>query len=155
MGGWAKEDTDVLMDDATTEDAMCNGKCSCKTHSEGRAVAANDLLIENEKLQAKLEDQEAELTEALQQIMSTKVELEHFKNQYVSMERALKQAHQEANTHGHATQELISSQSLLHRHKSSHLLILQSMQQIVSRLPFVAAQGEHEEETVMKHVTQA
>ena len=63
-----------------------------KTHSEGPAVAANDLLIENEKLQAKLEDQEAELTEALQQIMSSKAELEHFKNQYVSMEKALKQA---------------------------------------------------------------
>ena len=48
MGGWAKEDTDVLMDDATTEDTMCTGKCYCKTHSEAPAVAANDLFIENE-----------------------------------------------------------------------------------------------------------
>ena len=56
MGRWAKEDTDVLMDDATTEDTMYTGKHSCKTHSEGPAVAANDLFIENEKLQAKLED---------------------------------------------------------------------------------------------------
>ena len=96
MGGWAKEDTDVLMDDATTEDTMCTGKCSCKTKcSVGPAVAANNLLIENEKLQAKLEDQEAELTEAIQQITSinrlgkdTKAELEDFKKHYVSMERS-------------------------------------------------------------------
>ena len=50
MGGWAKEDTDVLIDDATTEDTMHTGKHSCKTCSEGPGVAANDLLIENEKL---------------------------------------------------------------------------------------------------------
>ena len=73
---------------------MCTGKCSCKTKSsKGPAVAANNLLIENENLHAKLEDQEAELTEAIQQIMSinrlgkdTKAELEDFKKQYVSME---------------------------------------------------------------------
>ena len=35
---------------------MHTGNHSCKTHSEGPAVTANDLLIENEKLQAKLED---------------------------------------------------------------------------------------------------
>ena len=29
MGRWAKEDTDVLMDDAAREDTMCTGKC-CK-----------------------------------------------------------------------------------------------------------------------------
>ena len=46
----------VLMDDATTEDTMHTGKHSHKTHSEGPAVAANDNLIENGKLQAKLED---------------------------------------------------------------------------------------------------
>ena len=85
MGGWAKEDTDLLMDDAKTEDTMCTGKHSHKTHSEGPAVAANDLLIENEKLKAKLEDREAELTEALMSInrlgKDTKAEVEHFKKQ--------------------------------------------------------------------------
>ena len=50
MGGWAKENTDVLMDDATKEDTMHTGKCSSKPHSEGPSVASNDLLIEHEKL---------------------------------------------------------------------------------------------------------
>ena len=88
MGGWVKEtDADVLMEDATIEDTRTTGKCSHKPmHSEGPVVAANDdLLIENEELPAKLQDQETELTEALQQIMTTnrfgrdtKAELENF-----------------------------------------------------------------------------
>ena len=67
MGGWAKEDTNVWMDDATIEDTMCTGKVLMQNqaHSEGPTVAANDLLIENEKLQVKLEDGETELKESL------------------------------------------------------------------------------------------
>ena len=45
---------------------MCTGKVLIQNqaHSEGSAVAANDLLIENEKLQVKLEDGETELMES-------------------------------------------------------------------------------------------
>ena len=125
-----------------------------QTHSEGPAVAPNDLVIENEKLQAKLEDQEAELTEALQQIMPTKVELGHFKNQYVSMGKALKQAHQEANTHAHATQELISAR-LAAQTQVKPLVDLEEYATNSVEAAIVVAQGEHEEETVMKHATQA
>ena len=95
-----------------------------------------------------MEDQEAELTEALQQIMSTKVELEHFKKQCVSMEKALEQAQQEANTHACATQELISAK-LAVQAQVKPLVDLAEYTTNSVRAAIVAAQGEHEEETVM------
>ena len=86
--------------------------------------------------------------------MSTKVELEHFKNQYVSMEKALKQAQQKANTHAHATQELISAK-LAAQAQVKPLVDLAEYATNSIKAKIVAAQGEHEEETVMKHATQA
>ena len=124
-----------------------------QTHSECPAVATIDLLIENEKLQAKLKNREAELMKPLQQIMSTKVELEHFKNQFDSMEKALKRAQHEANTHAHATQELISAKLAAQAQVKPLVGIAEYATNNVEAA-IVAAQGEYEEETAMKHATQ-
>ena len=86
--------------------------------------------------------------------MSTKVELEHFKNQYVSMEKALKQAQHEANTPAHATQDLISAKLAVQAQVNPFVDLAEYATNSV-KAAIVAAQGEHEEETVMKHATQA
>ena len=70
------------------------------------------------------------------------------------MEKALKQAQQEANTHAHATQELISAK-LAAQGQVKPLVDLAEYAINRVKAAIVAAQGEHEEETVMKHATEA
>ena len=70
------------------------------------------------------------------------------------MEKALKQAQQEANTHAHATQELISAK-LAVQTQVKPLSDLAEYATNSVEATIVAARGEHKEETVMKHATQA
>ena len=70
------------------------------------------------------------------------------------MGKALKQTHQEANTHAHAAQELISAK-LAVRAQVKPLVDLPKYVISTVKATIVAAQGTHEEETVMKHATQA
>ena len=69
----------------------------------------------------KLEEQEHALQEASQRIWSCEKyvkdagdKLENMEKQYVSMEKALSQTQQEADTHAHATQIAVSAKAAVH-----------------------------------------
>ena len=100
------------------EEEKTTGKCSHKSHE---AVVAHDLLVENLELHKKLEEQEHALQEASQRILSCEKyvkdagdKLESMKEQYMSMEKALSQTQQEANTHACATQADMSAKVAVH-----------------------------------------
>ena len=84
-------------------------------------VVAHDLLVENLELCKKLEEQEHALQKATQRIWSCEKyvkdagdKLGSMKKQYVSMEKALSQTQQEADTHACATQDAVSAKAAVH-----------------------------------------
>ena len=85
---------------------------------QSEPVAAHDLLVENLELCKRLEEQEYALHKATQS--SRKVckrcgrQAGKYEKQYVSMEKALSQTQQEADTHAHATQDAVSAKAAVH-----------------------------------------
>ena len=100
------------------EEEKTTGKRSYTSHEP---VVALDLLVENLELRKKLEEQQHALQKASQRIWSCEKyakdagdKLESMKKQYASMEKALSQTQQEANTHAHATQDAVSAKAAVH-----------------------------------------
>ena len=100
------------------EEKKTTGKRSRKSHEP---VVAHDLLVENLELCKKLEEQEHALQKASQRIWSCEMyakdagdKLESTKKQHVSMEKALSQTQQEADTHACATQDAVSATAAVH-----------------------------------------
>ena len=88
---------------------------------KSKPVVAHDLLVENLELRKKLEEQEHALQKATQRIWSSEKyakdagdNLESMKKQYMSMEKALSQTQQEADTHAHAGQDAVSAKAAVH-----------------------------------------
>ena len=100
------------------EEEKTTRKHSRKSHEP---VVAHDLLVENLELCKKLEEQEHALQKASQRIWSCEKyakdagdKLESMKKQYMSMEKALSQTQQEADTHACATQDAVSARAAVH-----------------------------------------
>ena len=96
-------------------------KTTRKHLRKSEPVVADDLLVENLELCKKLEEQEHALQKATERIWSCEKfvkdagnKLESMKKQYVSMEKALSQTQQEANTHTHAAQDAVSAKAAVH-----------------------------------------
>ena len=119
IGGWSKKtEPDVTMGEAMPEEEKTTGKCSRKSREP---VVTHDLLVENLELSKKLGKQEHALQNSTQRIWSCENyakdagdKLESMKKQYVSMEKALSQTQQEANTHAHAAQDAVSAKAAVH-----------------------------------------
>ena len=112
------------------EEEKTTRKCSRKSCEP---VVAHDLLVENLELCKKLEEQEHALQKATQRIWSCEKyakdagnKLESMKKQYMSMEKALSQTQQEADTHAHAAQDAVSAKAAVHD-RSNLLLTLPCM----------------------------
>ena len=91
------------------------------SHKSREPFVAHDLLVENLELHKKLEEQEHALQKASQRIWSCEKyakdaddKLESMKKQYVSMEKALSQTQQEADTNAHAAQDAVSAKAAVH-----------------------------------------
>ena len=103
IGGWSKTtEPDVMMGEAIPEEEKTTGTRFLE-------------------LRKKLEEQEHALQKATQRIWSCEKyakdagdELESMKQQYVSMEKALSQTQQEANTHARAAQDAVSAKAAVY-----------------------------------------
>ena len=106
-----------MMGEAIPAEEKTTGKRLCKSEP----VVAHDLLVDNLELCKKLEEQEHALQKATLRIWSCEKYakdagnmLESVRQQYVSMEKALSQTQQEADTHAHATQDAVSAKAAVH-----------------------------------------
>ena len=130
------------------------------SHKSCEPVVAHDLLVENQELQ-KLEEKEHALQEASERILSYEKhakdagdKLESIKKQYVSMEKALHQTQQEANTHACATQDAVSAKAAVHNQVEPIVDLAMHAANSVQEV-ILAAQGQEPEEPVAKLVTEA
>ena len=117
VDGQKKTEPDVMMGEAIPEEEKTTGKHLRKSEP----VVAHDLLVDNLELRKKQEEQEHALQKATQRIWSCEKyakdagnELESMKQQYVSMEKALSQTQQEANTHACAAQDAVSAKAAVY-----------------------------------------
>ena len=106
-----------MMGEAIPEEEKTTGKRLCKSEP----VVAHDLLVDNLELCKKLEEQEHALQKATLRIWSCEKYakdagnmLESVRQQYVSMEKALSQTQQEADTHARAAQDAVSAKAAVH-----------------------------------------
>ena len=156
MGSWAKKtEPDVMMGEAMPEEEKTTRKHSRKSHEP---VVAHDLLVENQKLHKNLEEKECALQEASQRILSyekyvkdARDRLESIKKQYMSMEKALHQPQQEANTHA---QDTASAKAVVHDQVKPIVDLTMHAGNCVQEV-ILAAHGQEPEETVAKLVTEA
>ena len=133
------------------------GKTTGKRLRKSEPVVAHDLLVDNLELHKKLEEQE----HATQRIWSCEKyakdagdKLESMKQQYVSMEKALSQTQQEADTHACATQDAVSAKAVVYDQVKPIVdLAMQAANNVKDAI--LAAHAQEPQEAVAKLVTEA
>ena len=158
IGGWSKKtEPDVTMGEATPEEEKTTGKRLRKSEP----VVAHDLLVENLELRKKLEEQEHTLQKATQRIWSFEKyakdagdKLESMKKQYVSMEKALSQTQQEADTHARTAQDAVSAKAAVHEQVKPIVDLAMHAANNVQDV-ILAAQAQEPQEAVTKLVAEA
>ena len=158
IGGWSKKtERDAMMGEAIPEE----GKTTGKRLRKSEPVVAHDLLVDNLELHKKLEEQEHALQKATQRIWSCEKyakdagdKLESMKQQYVSMEKALSQTQQEADTHACATQDAVSAKGAVYDQVKPIVdLAMHAANNVKDAI--LAAHAQEPQEEVAKLVTEA